>query len=136
MQLKQRVAALALAGTLMGATTLGVGAAHTTQVAGNGAGGVVAAAVAALQNVNVTDNNVDVAIVQLNNSLNNLRALNNVLNNSPILNNNNVLNNITIQDISVLTFDQVQILENANIVLNDVVGVAILSGGDFLVFTR
>jgi hypothetical protein len=142
MQLKQRVAALALAGTLMGATTMGIAAAPPTQVAGNGAGGVVAAAVAALQNVNVTDNNVDVAIVQLNNSLNNLRALNNVLNNSPILNNNNVLQDITVQNIDVAIANglDVDILNNAlndaNIVLNDVVGVAVLSGGDLLIFTR
>lgn len=146
MQLKQRLAALALAGTLMGTTTLGVAAAPPTQVAKNGAGGVVAATVAALQNVNVNDTNVDVAIVELSNSLNNLTALNNVLNNSPILNDNNVLQDITIQNIDVaiangsLNNNNLPILQNAlqnaDIAIDDVVGVAVLSGGDLMVFTR
>ena len=142
MKLKQRLAALALAGTLMGTTVAGIAAAPPTQVAGNGAGGVVAAAVAALQNVNVEDNEVDVAIVQLNNSLNNLRALNNVLNNSPIANNNDILQDITVQNIDVAVLNGLDLdilngaLNDANIVLNDVVGVAVLSGGDLLVFTR
>jgi hypothetical protein len=141
MQLKQRLAALALAGTLMATTTVGIAAAPD-QVAGNGARGVVAAAVAALQNVNVKDTDVDVAIIQLNNSLNNLTALNNVLNNSPILNNNNILQDITVQNIDVAIANGVdvnilnQALNDANILITDVVGVAVLSGGDLFIFTR
>jgi hypothetical protein len=130
MRIKKSVASLALAGTMFGATVVGVGAQHVTQVGQNGARGVIAAVVTALQNVNVTDNNVDVAVVELNNSLNNLTALNNVLNN------NNILQGFTIQDVSVLSANQIDILRNANINIGEVVGVAILSGGDFLVFTR
>ena len=115
-------------------------AAQEVQVidAGNGAAGLVAAVVDANVVLNdvLNDNNVDVAVVELNNSLNNLRALNNVLNNSPILNNNNVLNDLTVQNINVLTDFQIDVLRNADINLDDVVGVAILSGGDFIVFTN
>jgi len=57
-----------------------------------------------------------------------------VLNNSPILSGNDI--DITVQDINVLTNAQIDILRDANIVLNDVVGVAVLSGGDLIVFTR
>jgi hypothetical protein len=144
--LKRGLASLAIAGTLLGTTALGAAAAPPTQVSQNGAAGVVAATVAALNNVNVTDNTVDVTIVQLNNSLNNLRALNNVLNNSPILNNNQILQGITIQDINVaiangsLNNNNLPILQNAlqeaNIQIGQVVGVGVLSGGDLIVFTR
>ncbi len=144
-RMKKGIASLAIAGALLGGSVVGASAAPT-QVAGNGEGGVVAAAVQALNNVNLTDNNVDVAIVQLNNSLNNLRALNNVLNNSPILNNNNILQGITVQNIDVaiangsLNNNNLPILQNAlqnaNIAIGQVVGVAVLSGGDILVFTR
>jgi hypothetical protein len=142
MHLKQRLAALTLAGALMVSTVASIAAASPTQVAGNGARGVVAAAVAALQNVNATNNTVDVAIVQLNNSLNNLTALNNVLNNSPIANNNNILQGITIQNIDVAiangSLNQLaqNALQNANIAIGQVVGIAVLSGGDLLVFVR
>lgn len=104
----------------------------------NGAAGLVAAVVDANVVLNdvLNDNNVDVAVVQLNNSLNNLRALNNVLNNSPILSNNDVLNDLTIQNIDVLTDFQIDVLRDANINLTDVVGVAVLSGGDLIVFTN
>lgn len=148
--MKKRLASVVLAGSLMGATAVGV-AAEPTQVTTNGAGGVVAAAAAALNNVNVTDTNVDVAVVELNDSLNNLTALNNVLNNSPILNDNEVLKDVTIGDVKVLndvvtvgdiTLSDIQVealkdvLNDANIALDDVVGIAVLSGGDLLVFTR
>jgi hypothetical protein len=145
MQLKQQLAALTLAGALMTSTVVGIAAASPTQVAGNGAGGVVAATVTALQNVAINDT-VDVTIVQLNNSLNNLRALNNVLNNSPIANNNNILQGITVQNIDVaiangsLNNNNLPILQNAlqnaDIAIGQVVGVAVLSNGDLLVFTR
>jgi hypothetical protein len=139
MRIKKGVASLALAGTLFGGTVLGVGA-ERPQQANNGAAGVVAAAVQALNNIDIRDNVVDVAVVELNDSLNNLTltalndltALNNFLNGSPILSNNDV----TIQDVDVLSPTQIAILEAANINIDDVVGVAILSGGDLLVFTR
>jgi hypothetical protein len=103
-----------------------------------GAAGVVAAVVQAQDLVN--NNNIDITVVEVRNSLNNLRALNNVLNNSPILNNNEVLNNLTIQDVNVLSIDQSSVLNNflnnSNLVITDVIGVALLSGGDFIVFTN
>ncbi len=134
MRIKKSVASLAIAGALFGGTVVGVGAAKpdTTQV--GGAAGVVAAVVQAANLVNNQDGIIQV--VNIENSLNNLTALNNVLNNSPILSNNNILQGITIQDVSVLNDNQIEILENANINIDDVVGVAILSGGDLLVFTR
>ena len=104
----------------------------TTQVTRNGAGGLVAAVVNAQDLVDVTDSTIDIAVVELNNSLNNLRALNNVLNNNDV--------DVTVQDIDVLTGAQIDVLrnalQNADIALTDVVGVAVLSGGDFIVFTQ
>ena len=144
--LKKGLASLAIAGTLLGTTALGAVAAPPTQVTGAGAAGVVAATVAALNNVNVVDNTVDVTIVQLNDSLNDLDVLNNVLNDSPILNNNQILQGIAIQDINVaiangsLNDNNLPILQNAlqeaDIQIGQVVGVGVLSGGDLIVFTR
>ena len=116
-------------------------AAQTNQVevieARNGAAGLVAAVVDANVILNDVLNDADVAVVELNDSLNNLRALNNVLNNSPILSNNNVeiTDVVDIQDV----IDDVTIqdfLNDNNIAVNDVVSVAILSGGDFILFTQ
>ncbi len=127
----------------MAGTALGVGAAPPQQ----GAAGVANQVVDAL--VVVQAAGVDVALVELNNSLNNLTALNNVLNNSPILSNNDI--DITVGDVNILnnvvtvgdiTLSNIQVtalndfLKNNNIALDDVVGIAVLSGGDLLVFTR
>ena len=75
-------------------------------------------------------------MVELNNALNNLRALNNVLNNSPILSNNDI--DVTVQDISVLNGAQIEILtnflNNNDLTFDDVVGVSVLDGGDIIVF--
>ena len=131
--LKSQIAAVALAASLLGGAAVGsVSAQQNTQR--GGAAGVVAAVVQAVANVNAGDDIVEIEVVALNNALNNLRALNNVLNNSPILSQNDI--DVTVQDISVLDDAVIQILEDANIVLNDVVGVAVLSGGDLIVFTR
>lgn len=109
---------------------------ETVNVSQNGARGLVAVAIQATDLVDVTDSNIDIAVVELNNSLNNLRALNNVLNNSPILSNNDIIGDVTVQDISVLNQNDIDVLTDANINLDDVVGVAVLSGGDFIVFTQ
>ena len=87
--IKQRVAAGALALSLLGGTGLGV-AAQGNQGQAGGAAGLVAAIVQAQ-----LDDTVNVEVVD---SLNNLRALNNVLNNSPILSQND----INVSDIDVL----------------------------------
>ncbi len=126
--MKKRLVSLALALSLMGVFTLGASA-QPTQVSQNGAAGLVAAVVSALNNVNVEDNTIDVAVVELNNSLNNLRALNNVLNNSPILSNNNV----TIGDISILDQAQLNVLSGIGVNVEDVVAVVELLSGDFVV---
>jgi hypothetical protein len=115
-----------------------------------GAVAVVAQVENVLSNASVL-NGSQVGLVNLNNSLNNLTALNNVLNNSPIL--NNFLNNspilsgntITVQNINVaiangsLNNAQIslldQALQNAHILTSDVIGVAVLSGGQVLAFT-
>ncbi|WP_394886713.1 hypothetical protein ACG873_19035 [Mesorhizobium sp. AaZ16] len=81
--------------------------------------------VRALENVNVVD------VVDVNNvaSGNNVQILNNALNKNDVdinvlrdaINDNKVLNNA---------------LQNANVNVNDVVAVNVLSGGDIVVFTR
>ncbi len=126
--MKKRLVSLALALSLMGVFTLGASA-QPQQTTRNGAAGLVAAVVAALNNVNVDVDNIDVAVVELNNSLNNLRALNNVLNNSPILSNNNV----TIGDINILNDAQLEVLSDIGINVEDVlVIIEVLDGGDFV----
>lgn len=135
-RLTSAICGTALAGTLAFG---GVGGAlaqdtnlTTTAVSRNGAAGLVAAAITAQNLVNLNDSTIDIAVVELSNSLNNLRALNNVLNNNDV--------DVVVQDIDVLTGADIDILtnalQNADIALTDVVGVAVLSGGDFIVFTQ
>ena len=94
----------------------------------NGAGGLVAATVGVVAQIQNTGSQV--GLVNLSNSLNNLTALNNVLNH------NNVP--ITVQNINVLTGVQVIALNDAlnalNVQIGQVVGVAVLSGGQILAF--
>jgi hypothetical protein len=103
----------------------------------------VAGLVAAVVQVaaQLDDTTVEVVSVDINDSLNNLTALNNILNNSPILSNNDidVVDVIDIGEINVLSGDQQQILTNflndSNILVSDVIAVAVLSGGDLIVLT-
>ncbi len=115
---KTRIASVALAASLFGAVAVGSVDAQTTQR--GGAVVVVAAVVQAVDTVDVNNNQIDVAVVELNNSLNNLRALNNVLNNSPILSNNDI----------VIT----DVIEIGTI--EDVIAIGVLEGGDLILFTR
>lgn len=89
---------------------------------------------AAVVQANLDDTTVKV--IQIEDSLNNLRALNNFLNNSPIT----VTDVITIGDINLLTGDQLVALEdflNDNqIAVSDVVAINVLSGGDLIVQTK
>lgn len=137
--MKQRIAALAVLITLLGlvlAAPLSAAAPTTVQsnVQKNGAHGVVAAVVNVVGQVQAQD--AQVGLVNLSNSLNNLRALNNVLNHNNVLDNNNVP--ITVQNISILSNDQFTILNDAlnalHINIGQVVGVAVLSGGQILAF--
>lgn len=124
--IKTRIASFALAASLLGGVAMGTVAGQEQggrQAAG--AAGVVAAVVQAVANVNVQDTEIELEVVDIGNSLNNLRALNNVLNNNDV--------DVVVQDVSVLDAAQLEVLNNANI--TDVVGVAVLSGGDFIVFT-
>ena len=140
MRLRTRIVSTALALSLVGGSAATAFAANPTQVNKNGAAGLVAAVVSALNNVNVTDNTVDVAVVELNNSLNNLTALNNVLNNSPILSGNDIIDDVTLTDVNVLSIDQSSVLNdflnNNDIDVTAVVGVVVLGGQDILAFTR
>ena len=132
LDIKKRFVSLALAGSLLGVSAVGAAAAPPTQQ--GGAAGLVAAVVQVANTLN--NNQVDVAVVELNNSLNNLTALNNVLNNSPILSNNDVIDNITIGDISVLDQAQIDVLSGINVNVEDIVAVVELLSGDFIVVTR
>jgi len=138
--MRKKLLALALATTLMATFVVGA-AAQPKQTNVNGAAGLIAAVVSALNNVNVTDNNIDVAVVELNNSLNNLTALNNVLNNSPILSNNDIIDDITVigGDViltDVLNNNQISVLSDL-VDVDDVVAViTILGSSDFLVITE
>ncbi|MDP9354090.1 MAG: hypothetical protein M3R02_02190 [Chloroflexota bacterium] len=136
--MNRRLTSAVLGGALAAALSFGsVGAQEATDldfdldkvnVSQNGAQGLVAAVVQAQDLVDVEDSTIDVAVVELNDSLNNLQALNNVLNNNDI--------EVDIQDVEVLSNNQdfLNILEDADIFIGDVVGVEILDGGDFLIF--
>ena len=132
---KAKLAGLVLAGSLLlSAPTAAL--AKNTQV--GGAAGVVAAVVQAQDLLN--NNTVDVTLID--GSFNNLTALNNVLNNSPILNRNDI-------DVNVLSVDDVlnnpdidvtvknvltNFLNNNPDMVDAIVGVAVLSGQDLIIF--
>ena len=151
--MKLRIVSLALVAALVGAFVLGAASAEakrdTTQVAG--ARGLVDAIVQLA--ADFYDNTVQVGLVNVNRSLNNLRALNNVLNNSPILSNNDidVVDVIDSGDVNVtLTDVQIGILQHflndaqitaLNNFLNDNqdsadVVVVVLSTGDLVLISR
>ncbi len=135
--LKIRLAGIALAVALLGGAVGGALAQNATPVATGatnpatatqpqiiqqkgGAAGVVAAVVQAVATLNLTDTTVQVVSIQLENSLNNLKALNNVLNNSPILNKNNI----------VIT----HLIDVGNV--GNLVAIGVLQGGDLILFTK
>ena len=141
--MRLRIVSLALVAALLGTFALGTARAsaqNTTQK--GGAAGLVAAVVQLVDTrvINIEDSTVQVGLVNVNRSLNNLTALNNVLNNSPILSNNDidVVDVIDIGDVTVVLNNiQIGILNNflnANEDLIDaVVGIAVLSTGDLVV---
>ena len=91
-----------------------------------------------LDDINVNDNTVQVGLVNVSRSLNSLRVLNNVLRNADII------DDITIQNVSILNNNEVlrnafqNFLNENDINLNTVVGVAVLGDGvdDLLIITR
>ncbi len=135
--LKIRLAGIALAVALFGGAASGALAQNATPVATGattpatatqpqiiqqkgGAAGVVAAVVQAVATLNLTDTTVQVVSIQLDHSLNNLKALNNVLNNSPILNKNNI----------VIT----HLIDVGNV--GNLVAIGVLQGGNLILFTK
>ena len=81
----------------------------------------------------------DVRLVNVEDVLNNNRALNNSLNRNDVDINvlRDVLNNLTIQDCAVAGCVDVTVtdfLNDNNIAINDVVAISVLSGGDVIIF--
>ena len=87
-----------------------------------GAAGLVAAVVQAADTIDITNTNIEVVTIQVEDSLNNLRALNNALNNSPILSNN---------DVDIVITDVIEIGT-----IDNLIAIGILKGGDLILFTR
>jgi len=136
MTIKQRVASGALALALLSGTGASVAAQSQGGGTGQGQTGGAAGLVAAVLQIAADD----VVNVQVVDSLNNLRALNNILNNSPILSGNDI--DVTVGDVSLLSnflnennVTLTDFLNNLDLVIGDVVGIAILSGGDIIVLT-
>ncbi len=138
--MKLRITSFALAIALLGSFAFGATRTSATPVEQNrgGAVGLVAAVVQLFVNdtIVIDDLTAQVGLVNVSKSLNNLRALNNVLNNNNILNNVEILKNINVENVSVLSDNQIDLLRDANIVIGDVIGVDVLSGGDIIVFAR
>ena len=133
-----RVASLGLVLALVGVFAVSASA-QTDNKQQGGAAGLVAAVLQVATGDLVKNTEVDVTVIQLDRSLNNLKALNNVLNNSPVLSENNV--DITVQNISALNNNTVltDFLKNNNIAVGQVVGVSVLgsgNSGDMIVFQR
>ena len=127
--MKVRLASVALAfAVIAGLFTMSATrtAARPVEQAQSGPIAVLLGLVNALLSVNAQGSQV--GLVNLNNSLNNLRALNNFLNRNDI--------DITLRNISVLSNNQLELLRNANVNISRVVAVSVLSGGDIIVFQR
>ena len=141
--MKLRLVSLALVAAFVGAVVVGAAGA-SAQRNQAGARGLVNAIVqlVATDVVDITDSTVQVGLVNVDDSLNNLRALNNVLNNSPILSDNTIVvtDVIDIGDVSVLNGAQITALNNflnANDVdVDAIVGVAVLSSQDLILISR
>ncbi len=88
--------------------------------------------------VDINDTTAQIALVNVSRSLNNVRVLNNLLRQA------NILNDLTIENVSVLNNNQVlqnafqNFLNNNNIDVDAVVGVAVLgtTGQDLLIVTK
>ena len=155
-ELKATGLALGLSGLLATSAFAGVDSQQQQRQRG-GAAGIVAAVVnLAVGPLDLTDTNIQVGLVNIDKSLNNLTALNNVLNNSPILSDitvgdvsvlsditifdvvdiTNVLNDLTITNVlnkNQITALNLFLLNNPTILLTDVIGVAVLTTGDLII---
>lgn len=119
-------AALAFSGTAS-AVDLELGTVADFKVEKNGAKALVNAVDDALDFLDgdLLDADIDIAVVEVEDSFNNLQALNNVLNNNDI--------DVNIQDVEILSDNQIEVLRNAEIDIDDVIGVDVLDDGDLLV---
>lgn len=99
-----------------------------------GAAGLVVAVVQAGDDF-ISVGDIEVVSVDIRDSLNNLTALNNILNNSPILSNNDidVVDVVDVGDINVDVLNDS--LDALDLVITDVIAVAVLSGGDLIFLT-
>lgn len=135
MNIKQTIATGALTLSLLAGTGAAVTAQNSNSGQQGGARGLVAAVVQASDLVDVTNSTIEVVSVDINDSLNNLTALNNILNNSPILSNNDidVVDVVDVGDIDVDVLNNA--LNSLDLVVTDVIAVAVLSGGDLIFLT-
>lgn len=141
--LKTRIGASIVGAVLFGATILGVAAQDATPelpgatgspeagadssttviepiVQTGGAAGLVAAVVQVADVIDITDSNIEIVTIQVEDSLNDLTAINDILNESPILNDNTIV----ITDlISVGGVD-------------NLIGIGVLEGGDLILFAN
>lgn len=136
--MKKQILTLGVAASLLLApaapTFAQTGSGQCVATAANGAAGLVNAL------VSLPLNACNISVVNVGNSLNNLRALNNVLNNSPVLSQNDitVTRVVTIEDVlndNTVDVDALQnFLNQNNIPIDAVVGVGVLSGGQLVIF--
>jgi ABC-type glycerol-3-phosphate transport system substrate-binding protein len=132
--IRTRIASFALAASLFGGAAVGTVAAQgqSGQQAA-GAAGIVAAVLQA--NVNVNNTDIEVDVVEIGNSLNNLTALNNVLNNNDV--DITVYDVSVLNDVNVLSADQIAVLNGLDVnIINNAIGIGVLTGGDLIVFTN
>jgi len=111
MTIKQRVATGALVLALLGGTGASV-AAQNQGSNSSGNQGVAAGLIATIVQLN-NSGSFEVITVDVDDTLNNLRALNNILNNSPILNNLS----IEVEDVNVLSGFTVFLLSNGDSII-------------------
>ena len=132
MPVKRSLGVALVAGALSVGTMSPSSAQPPNQV--GGAAGVIAAVVQindTLNDLDVLSNIGSIEIVTVKDSLNN------VLNNSPILSNNVVTIQDFLNDCTVLScFEISNFLNNNDIAISDVVAVDVLSGGDIVIFVR
>ena len=132
--IKRGIVSGALALSLLGGSAAGVVAQKTNQGQQGGAAGLVVAVVQAGDDF-ISVGDIEVVSVDIKDSLNNLTALNNILNNSPILSNNDidVVDVVDVGDINVDVLNDS--LDALDLVITDVIAVAVLSGGDLIFLT-
>ncbi len=85
-----------------------------------GAEGLIAAVVQVADVIDITDSNIEIVTIQVEDSLNDVTILNDILNDSPILNDNTII--IT------------DVIEIGSI--DNLIAIGILEGGDLILFSN